>query len=141
MHKFYIIPLLLICSNIFMTFAWYGHLKNNFSNKHHLLFVILISWSIAFFEYCFMVPANRLGHSLGIPTAQLKIMQEVITFSVFIPFMLFYLKEKWQWDYLWAIFCLIGAVYFAFRNTNSAPQPQQSIEKTHLTSASSDAIH
>ncbi len=109
--------LLLICSNAFMTMAWYGHLKKDgYAMKLGLPLIILASWGIAFFEYCFQVPGNRLGAAAGISTGQLKIMQEVITLTVFVPFLLFYLRESWRWDYLWAMFCLVGAVYFVFRH-------------------------
>jgi len=102
---------LLALSNVFMTFAWYGHLK--FKSKP-IFIVILVSWGIAFFEYILMVPANRWGSSVYSAT-QLKIMQEVITLSVFVPFSLFYLREPLKLDYLWAGLCLLGAVYFMFR--------------------------
>ncbi|NLO24403.1 MAG: DMT family protein [Fibrobacter sp.] len=105
--------LMLICSNIFMTFAWYGHLKN--LNHKAWYVAALLSWSIAFFEYMIMVPANRLGYQFY-SLAQLKILQEVITLSVFIPFMVFYMKQDFKWDYLWAALCLLGAVYFMFRS-------------------------
>lgn len=105
--------LLLIVSNIFMTFAWYGHLKT--LNDKPLWTVILISWGIALFEYTFMVPANRLGHE-NYSLAQLKIAQEVITMSVFVVFSVLYMKEPLKLDYLWAGLCLIGAVYFIFRS-------------------------
>jgi uncharacterized protein (DUF486 family) len=101
---------LLTCSNIFMTFAWYGHLK--FKDKP-LLLVILVSWGIAFFEYCFQVPANRWGNSVY-STAQLKIIQEVITLSVFVVFAIFYLGEKIRWNYVAAFVCILAAVAFAF---------------------------
>ena len=91
--------LLLLCSNLFMTFAWYGHLKN-LSDKPWYL-AALLSWSIAFFEYMLMVPANRIGHST-MSVGQLKILQEVITLSVFVPFAVFYLKEPFKIDYLYA---------------------------------------
>lgn len=104
--------LLLIGSNIFMCYAWYGHLK---SLQHKPLIVaILLSWGIAFFEYCLQVPANRLGYQF-LSLAQLKILQEVITLLVFVLFSLFYMKEKPQWNLLWAGLCLLGAVYFIFR--------------------------
>ncbi len=103
---------LLLISNIFMTFAWYGHLKT--LNDKPIWIVILISWLIAFFEYCFMVPANRLGSEVySLP--QLKILQEVITMVVFSLFTIFYMKQELKWDYLWAGCCLLGAVYFIFR--------------------------
>jgi uncharacterized protein (DUF486 family) len=101
---------LLTCSNIFMTLAWYGHLK--FKSKP-LLMVILASWGIAFFEYCFQVPANRWGNSVYSAT-QLKIIQEVITLSVFVVFATFYLGEKIRWNYLAAFGCILTAVVFAF---------------------------
>ena len=103
---------LLFISNMFMTYAWYGHLKN-MSGKP-LAFAILASWGIAFFEYCFQVPANRLGHEIySLP--QLKIMQEVITMCVFAGFACFVMKEKLTINYLWASMCMVGAVYFMFR--------------------------
>jgi uncharacterized protein (DUF486 family) len=101
---------LLTCSNIFMTFAWYGHLK--FKSKP-LALVILVSWGIAFFEYCFQVPANRWGNSVY-SAAQLKIIQEVITLSVFVVFATFYLGEKIRWNYVAAFVCIVAAVAFAF---------------------------
>jgi len=105
--------LLLICSNTFMTFAWYAHLRN-WENKKWYIAAVL-SWGIAFFEYMFQVPANRIGfRALSLP--QLKIMQEVITLSVFAPFAVCYMRQKLSWDYLWAGFCLLGAAYFMFRN-------------------------
>ncbi|MDD5699062.1 MAG: DMT family protein [Victivallaceae bacterium] len=105
--------LLLILSNIFMTFAWYGHLRNLSSKP--LILAILCSWGIAFFEYLAQVPANRIGHGT-LSLAQLKIIQETITLSVFIPFTIFYMNEGLKWDYLWAGLCLAGAVYFIFRS-------------------------
>lgn len=105
--------LLLICSNIFMTFAWYGHLKN--LNDKSWYVAALLSWCIAFFEYMLMVPANRIGHTLW-SVGQLKIIQEVITLSIFVPFAVFYLKEPFKMDYVYAGLCLLGAVYFMFRS-------------------------
>lgn len=102
---------LLTLSNVFMTFAWYGHLKYK---ESPILIAILVSWGIAFFEYCLQVPANRLG-SHTFSTAQLKIMQEVITLVVFSIFSLTYLKESLRWNYIVAFFFLILAVYFVFR--------------------------
>jgi uncharacterized protein (DUF486 family) len=104
---------LLIVSNIFMTIAWYGHLhhKNAALGK-----VILISWLIAFVEYCFQVPANRFGHG-QFTAAQLKIIQEVITLLVFAVFSIFYLKEEFRWNYIAAFLCILAAVYFAFRTS------------------------
>jgi uncharacterized protein len=103
--------LLLVMSNIFMTFAWYGHLKHL---KGSAIFVaIFVSWGIAFFEYMLMVPANRIGSTV-FSLAQLKILQEVITLSVFIPFAVFYMKEPFKLNYVYAGICLLGAVYFMF---------------------------
>ena len=109
--------LLLIVSNAFMTLAWYGHLKfsamKGWSNIP-LFGVILISWGIALFEYCFQVPANRIGHNC-LELSQLKIMQEVISLSVFSLYAIFYAKEHLSWNYLWAGLCILGAVFFIFR--------------------------
>lgn len=104
---------LLILSNIFMTFAWYAHLKN-LSDRTWVV-AAMASWSVALFEYLLQVPANRIGHSeLSLP--QLKILQEVITLSVFVPFSFFYMKESVKLDYFWAGICMLGAVYFMFRS-------------------------
>ena len=105
--------LLLIMSNVFMTFAWYAHLKE--LNHKPWIIAALISWGIAFFEYMLQVPANRIGFTV-LSVAQLKILQEVITLSIFVPFALFYLKEPLKLDYLWAALCMVGAVYFMFRH-------------------------
>jgi hypothetical protein len=102
---------LLICSNCFMTFAWYGHLKNMSSKPWFI--AAIASWGIALFEYLLQVPANRFGHEV-MSVAQLKILQEVITLSVFVPFSIFFLREKWNWNFLWAGLCMTGAVYFMF---------------------------
>ena len=104
---------LLTLSNVFMTVAWYGHLKN-LANKAWWI-AALVSWSIALFEYLFQVPANRIGHT-EFSVGQLKIMQEVITLTVFVPFAVLYLKEPFKLDYLWAALCMVGAVYFIFRS-------------------------
>lgn len=104
---------LLTISNVFMTFAWYAHLKE-LSSKPWVI-AALISWGVAFFEYMFQVPANRIGYTV-LSVAQLKIMQEVITLAVFVPFAIFYLKEPLKLDYLWAGLCMLGAVYFMFRS-------------------------
>jgi uncharacterized protein (DUF486 family) len=104
--------LLLVCSNIFMTFAWYAHLRN-LSHKPWLV-AALISWGIALFEYLLQVPANRIGHT-QLNLGQLKVLQEVITLTVFVPFAWLYMKEPLRWNYLWAGFCLVGAVFFMFR--------------------------
>ncbi len=103
---------LLCCSNLFMLFAWYGHLRS-LKEKPYII-ALLVSWGIAFFEYTLMIPANRLG-ATQFSLAQLKIMQEVITLAVFVPFALLYMKEKFSWDFVWAGLCLCGAVYFMFR--------------------------
>ena len=105
--------LLLVASNVFMTFAWYGHLKSLASAPWYT--AALVSWGIALFEYLLQVPANRIGYS-QFSVGQLKIMQEVITLSVFVPFAMLYLKEPFKLDYLWAALCMVGAVYFVFRN-------------------------
>ena len=109
---------LLICSNIFMTFAWYWHLRLQKPGAAHwpIVAIIIVSWLIALVEYAIAVPANRLGSSSGLNVAQLKIMQEVITLTVFVPFVLIFMGEKWRWDYLWAFLCVVGAVYFVNRS-------------------------
>jgi uncharacterized protein (DUF486 family) len=104
--------LLLIASNCFMTFAWYAHLKN-LHNKP-LYIAIVVSWGIALFEYALQVPANRIG-STQLELGQLKILQEVITLSVFVPFAALYMREPVRLNYLWAALCMAGAVYFVFR--------------------------
>jgi len=104
--------LLLVASNVFMTFAWYGHLRNLATAPWYV--AALASWGIALFEYLLQVPANRIGHS-QFSVGQLKILQEVITLLVFVPFAALYLGEPLKWDYLWAGLCLVGAVYFIFR--------------------------
>jgi uncharacterized protein len=105
--------LLLAASNIFMTFAWYAHLKNLSDRPWYI--AALASWGIALFEYLLQVPANRIGHT-QLSLAQLKIMQEVITLSVFAPFAVLYMREPLKLDFLWAGLCLLGAVYFMFRS-------------------------
>jgi uncharacterized protein len=105
--------LLLTASNVFMTFAWYAHLKNLNDQKWYV--AALVSWGIALFEYLLQVPANRIGHT-EMNVSQLKIMQEVITLSVFAPFAVLYMREPLKLDYLWAGLCLLGAVYFMFRS-------------------------
>lgn len=112
MNRYLTTILLLSCSNIFMTFAWYGHLKN--LNHRHWVIAALVSWGIALFEYLIQVPANRVGHHV-MNIGQLKILQEVITLSVFVPFAVLYLREKLSWDYAAAGVCLLGAVFFIFR--------------------------
>ena len=105
---------LLILSNCFMTYAWYGHLKT-LSGKPFII-AVLISWGIAFFEYFIQVPANRIGHAGHIGLTQLKIMQEVIALSVFVPFSILYMKEPLKLNFLWAALCMLGAVYFIFKD-------------------------
>jgi uncharacterized protein len=105
--------LLLAASNVFMTFAWYAHLKDLSDRPWYV--AALVSWGIACFEYLIQVPANRIGHT-QLSISQLKIMQEVITLSVFAPFAVVYMKEPLKLDYLWAGLCLLGAVYFMFRS-------------------------
>ena len=105
--------LLLMLSNVFMTFAWYSHLKNLNGKKWYI--AAFVSWGIALFEYLIQVPANRIGYTeLSLP--QLKVMQEIITLSVFVPFAIFYMQQPVKFDYLWAGLCLLGAVYFIFRS-------------------------
>ncbi len=104
--------LLLILSNLFMTYAWYGHLRNLHHKAWYL--AVMTSWGIAFFEYVLQVPANRIGYG-ALSLAQLKILQEVITLSVFVPFALYFMGQPLKLDYLWAGLCLLGAVYFIFR--------------------------
>jgi uncharacterized protein (DUF486 family) len=104
---------LLLCSNVFMTFAWYAHLRNLHDRAWYI--AALASWGIALFEYLLQVPANRLGYSI-LNLAQLKILQEVITLSVFVPFAVLYMHQPVKSDYLWAGVCLLGAVYFIFRS-------------------------
>ncbi len=105
--------LLLVGSNVFMTFAWYGHLRNMHGKAWYV--AALASWSIALFEYLLQVPANRIG-ATALSLGQLKIMQEVITLLVFVPFAVLYMKQPLKLDYLWAGLCMLGAVYFIFRN-------------------------
>jgi len=106
-------PLLLVGSNVFMTYAWYGHLKDQ--KNAALWLAVLVSWGVAFFEYCLQVPGNRLGVQAGYSLAQLKVMQEVITMCVFAAFAIFYMGEKLRLDFLWAGLCLVAAAFFMFR--------------------------
>ena len=108
---------MLVCSNVFMTFAWYWHLRLQKPGASHwpILAIILVSWLIALVEYMIAVPANRLGAAFGLNVAQLKIIQECVTVCVFVPFMLIFMGETWRWDYLWAFLCMVGAVYFVNR--------------------------
>jgi uncharacterized protein len=105
--------LLLVVSNVFMTFAWYAHLRNLGDRKWYV--AAIASWGIALFEYLFQVPANRIGYT-AFSVSQLKILQEVITLSVFVPFAMLYMKQPFKLDYVWAGLCLMGAVYFIFRS-------------------------
>lgn len=110
--------LLLALSNVFMTYAWYGHLKDMRATP--IFIVIAVSWGVAFFEYCLQVPANRLGSQFySLP--QLKVMQEVLAMGVFAVFCVFYLKQELTWDYLWASLCLAGAAFFMFRGLPALP--------------------
>ena len=108
---------MLVASNLFMTIAWYWHLKTQRPGGHSLPLaaIVVVSWLIAFVEYVIAVPANRIGSAAGLNVAQLKIIQEVVTVTVFVPFMIFFMGEKWRWDYLWAFLCMVGAVYFVNR--------------------------
>jgi uncharacterized protein (DUF486 family) len=108
---------LLILSNVFMTFAWYAHLRNLADRKWYV--AAIVSWGIALFEYLLQVPANRIGYT-QLSLAQLKIIQEVITLAVFAPFAVLYMKQSLRLDHLWAALCLLGAVYFAFRGAPAA---------------------
>ena len=105
--------LLLVCSNVFMTFAWYAHLRD--LRDRPWLVAALVSWGIALFEYLLQVPANRIGHA-RLDLGQLKILQEVITLSVFVPFVILYMRQPVKLDFLWAALCMGGAVYFVFRS-------------------------
>ena len=108
---------MLVASNLFMTFAWYWHLRLQKPGAANwpMYAIVLVSWLIALVEYLIAVPANRIGAESGLNVAQLKIIQEVITVTVFVPFMLLFMGEKWRWDYLWALLCMVGAVYFVNR--------------------------
>jgi uncharacterized protein len=106
--------LLLVASNVFMTIAWYGHLKYQADKAWYV--AALVSWGIALFEYLLQVPANRIGYAGGFTLAQLKITQEVITLAVFVPFAMIYMNQPFKLDFVWAGLCMVGAVYFIFRN-------------------------
>ena len=112
MYRYAAPIVLLFISNIFMTYAWYGHLKH--LGTKPLFIAIIVSWGIALFEYCFQVPANRLGHEVY-TLPQLKIIQEVITMTIFAGFTVFIMKEKLTMNYLWASLCMVGAVFFMFK--------------------------
>jgi len=105
--------LLLICSNVFMTFAWYAHLRNLSGRPWYV--AAIVSWGIALFEYLLQVPANRIGYT-QVSLGQLKVLQEVITLGVFVPFAVLYMRQPLKWDYVWAGLCIVGAVYFMFRS-------------------------
>lgn len=105
---------LLVCSNVFMTFAWYAHLKNLDNRPWYI--AALVSWGIALFEYMLQVPANRIGYT-ALTLGQLKIMQEIITLSVFVPFAYFYMDQPLKLDYLWAALCIVAAAFFVFRGS------------------------
>ncbi|MGI6496031.1 MAG: DMT family protein [Kiritimatiellia bacterium] len=108
---------MLVASNFFMTLAWYWHLRSKGPGGSMPLYqVILVSWGIALVEYSIAVPANRIGASAGLSVAQLKIIQEGVTIVVFLSFLMLYMGEKWNWDYLWALLCMGGAVYFVNRH-------------------------
>ena len=114
--------LLLVASNTFMTFAWYGFLRDPGQTPDAPWWkLVLMSWGVAFLEYCFMVPANHIGREYGLSLAQLKIMQEAITLVVFVPFMIYFMGEHWKWDYLWAFLCVMGAVFFVNREGLMTP--------------------
>lgn len=118
MFKLILTIVMLVMSNVVMTFAWYGFLRKPGDGVPPALWkLVLFSWGIAFFEYCLLIPANHLGRSIGLSLAQLKIMQEAITLSVFVPFMIFYIGDEWKWDYLWAFLCILGAVFFVNRES------------------------
>jgi uncharacterized protein len=112
MNVFIKTTILLTLSNVFMTFAWYSHLRNMSDKKWYV--AAIVSWGIALFEYLIQVPANRIGYS-ALSLAQLKILQEVITLSVFVPFVLIYMQQPLKMNFLWAGLCLLGAVYFIFK--------------------------
>jgi hypothetical protein len=110
--------LMLVLSNVFMTFAWYAHLKNLSGSPWYV--AAMVSWGIAFFEYMLQVPANRIGYT-AMTLPQLKIVQEVVTLTVFVPFVVFYMRQPLKLDYLWAALCMLGAVFFIFRKGAGAP--------------------
>jgi len=129
MNRVVVTVVLLVVSNTFMTFAWYAHLRD-LAHKPWLV-AALVSWAIALCEYLFQVPANRIGYGT-LTLAQLKIIQEVITLAVFVPFSILYMRQSWSWNYLLAAMCLMGAVFFVFREpagtkagpaTSSCPEP------------------
>jgi uncharacterized protein len=110
--------ILLALSNVFMTFAWYAHLRNLADRPWYI--AAFVSWGIALFEYLLQVPANRIGYT-ALSLAQLKILQEVVTLAVFVPFAVLYMRQPLKWDYVWAGLCIVGALYFMFRGGTNAP--------------------
>lgn len=127
----------LIGSNIFMTFAWYAHLKD--LNTKPWYIAAMLSWGIALFEYLLQVPANRAGHQV-FSISQLKLIQEVISLSVFVPIAMLYLKERPSWNYLWAGLCLLGAVYFVFRTPPAAMQAPQELNAEQPSSSNDEDV-
>ena len=123
---------LLTLSNIFMTFAWYGHLGSLKDKAWYI--AVAVSWGIAFFEYVLQVPGNRIGNKGGYSVAELKILQEVISLSVFVPIAVYYLKQPLKWDYLWASLCIVGAVFFIFRERAFSDTPDALIVSPHQDS-------
>lgn len=113
-HPVFLSVAMLTLANVFMTWAWYGHLRHQSHTAWYI--AALTSWGIALLEYLIQVPANRIGFAAGLSVGQLKIIQEVVTLTVFVPFALFFLKEPLKLDYLWAGLCLVGAFYFVFRS-------------------------
>jgi uncharacterized protein len=127
MNRVLVTVFLLIVSNTFMTFAWYAHLRN-MAHKPWLI-AALVSWGIALCEYLFQVPANRIGYGT-LTLSQLKIIQEVVTLSVFVPFAILYMRQAWSWNYLWAALCLMGAVFFIFREPVKSRTEQASTTRS-----------
>ncbi len=120
--KILLTTLMLICSNVFMTFAWYGHLST--LKEKFWLVAVFASWGVAFFEYTIMVPANRLGSEV-MTLPQLKILQEAVALTVFVPFAIFFAKERIGWNYFWGALCIAGAVFFIFNDHSSTTKPQR----------------
>lgn len=119
-----VVAVLLTISNLFMTYAWYGHLKDH---AHQPLWIaVLVSWGVAFFEYLVQVPANRFGNYHHISLGQLKILQEVITLAVFVPFAIYYMNRPLSWNFLWAGCCMLGAVYFIFNDPAAKAEKHES---------------
>ena len=138
---------LLVVSNIFMTFAWYGHLRNLSDRKWYI--AVVLSWGIALFEYMFMIPANRIG-ATELTLSQLKILQEAITLLVFLPFAVFYMRQAPRLDFLWASLCIVGAVFFMFRghavgsnrpDLRVLPESPQRVEQHHHATAENRPLH